>query len=83
MVCADEIPNLKVSERNPIRQAFPGHIEHQEFEYTRYGPVSLLVFLVVHTGRMERAVLGLTTRPTTSRRCGSSGDATVGSRGCS
>jgi hypothetical protein len=58
VVCADEVPNLQVLERNPIRRAAPGHIEHQEFEYTRHGAVNPLVFLVVHTGRMERAILG-------------------------
>jgi hypothetical protein len=58
VVCADEVPNLQVLERNPIRRAIPGHIEQQEFEYTRHGTVNLLLFLVVHTGRMELAVLG-------------------------
>jgi hypothetical protein len=58
VVCTDEIPNLQVLERRPIRRAIPGHIEHQEFEYTRHGTVNLLLFLVVHTGRMEMAVLG-------------------------
>jgi hypothetical protein len=58
VVCADEIPNLQVLERNPIRRAIPGHIEQQEFEYTRHGTVNLLLFLVVHTGQMELAVLG-------------------------
>jgi hypothetical protein len=58
VVCADEMPNLQVLERAPIRRAVPGHIEQQEFEYTRHGTVNLLLFLVVHTGRMELAVLG-------------------------
>jgi hypothetical protein len=58
VVCADEIPNLQVLERAPIRRAIPGHIEQQEFEYTRHGTVNVLLFLVVHTGRMELAVLG-------------------------
>src|SRR5438477_143102 len=58
VVCTDEIPNLQVLERNPIRRAVPGHIEQQEFEYTRHGTVNLLLFLVVHTGQMELAVLG-------------------------
>src|SRR5262245_53796963 len=57
VVCADEIPNLQVLERVPIRRAIPGHVEQQEFEYTRHGTVNLLLFLVVHTGRMELAVL--------------------------
>jgi hypothetical protein len=58
VVCTDEMPNLQVLEREPIRRAIPGHIEQQEFEYTRHGTVNLLLFLVVHTGRMEVAVLG-------------------------
>ena len=58
VVCTDEIPNLQVLERTPIRRAIPGSIEQQEFEYTRHGTVNLLLFLVVHTGRMELAVLG-------------------------
>ena len=57
VVCADEMPNLQVLEREPIRQAIPGSIEQQEFEYTRHGTVNLLLFLVVHTGRMDLAVL--------------------------
>jgi hypothetical protein len=56
VVCVDEIPNLQVLERRPIRRARPGWIEHQEFEYTRHGTVNLLLFLIVHTGRMELAV---------------------------
>ncbi|MFO0844822.1 MAG: hypothetical protein U0797_20895 [Gemmataceae bacterium] len=57
VVCADEIPNLQVLERDPIRRAIPGHIEQQEFEYTRHGTVNLLLFLTVHTGQMRLAVL--------------------------
>jgi hypothetical protein len=53
VVCTDEMPNLQVLERRPIRRAVPGHIEHREFEYLRHGTVNLLLFLVVHTGRME------------------------------
>jgi len=34
----------------------PSLIEHQEFEYTRHGTVNLLLFLIVHSGRMELAV---------------------------
>src|SRR5207245_5336286 len=56
VVCVDEIPNLQILERRPIRRARPGWIEHQEFEYTRHGTVNLLLFLIVHTGRMELAV---------------------------
>jgi len=55
-VAVDEMPNLQVLERRPIRRAIPGFIERQEFEYTRHGTVNLLLFLIVHTGRMEVAV---------------------------
>jgi hypothetical protein len=55
-VAVDEMPNLQVLERHPIRRALPGAIEQQEFEYTRHGTINLLLFLVVHTGRMEVAV---------------------------
>ena len=57
VVCADEIPNLQVLERTPIRRAIPGHVEQREFEYTRQGTVNLLLFLVVHTGRMALEIL--------------------------
>jgi hypothetical protein len=53
VVCVDEMPNLQVLERSPIRRAIPGFIEQQEFEYTRHGTVNLLMFLVVHTGKMR------------------------------
>jgi hypothetical protein len=56
VVCVDEIPNFQVLERHPLRRALPGRVEQQEFEYTRHGTVNLLVFLIVHTGRMELAV---------------------------
>jgi len=56
IVAVDEMPNLQVLERSPIRRAIPGFIEQQEFEYTRHGTVNLLLFLIVHTGRMEIAV---------------------------
>jgi DDE superfamily endonuclease len=52
-VAVDEVPNLQVLERRPLRRAIPGSVEQQEFEYTRHGTVNLLLFLVVHTGRME------------------------------
>jgi hypothetical protein len=55
-VAVDEIPNFQVLERRPLRRAIPGSVEQQEFEYTRHGTVNLLLFLVVHTGRMEVAV---------------------------
>jgi hypothetical protein len=55
-VAVDEVPNFQVLEREPIRQAIPGAIERQEFEYTRHGTVNLLLFLIVHTGRMEVVV---------------------------
>jgi Homeodomain-like domain len=56
-VCVDEIPTFQVLERNSIRRAIPGSIEHQEFDYTRHGTVNMLVFLVVHTGLMELVFL--------------------------
>jgi hypothetical protein len=55
-VAVDEIPNFQVLERQPLRRAIPGSIEQQEFEYTRHGTVNLLLFLIVHTGRMEAVV---------------------------
>lgn len=55
-VAVDEVPNFQVLEREPIRRAMPGLIERQEFEYVRHGTVNLLLFLIVHTGRMEIAV---------------------------
>jgi DDE superfamily endonuclease len=55
-VAVDEMPNLQVLERRPIRRAAPGLVERQEFEYVRHGTVNLLLFLVVHSGRMELAV---------------------------
>jgi hypothetical protein len=58
VVCADEVPDLQVLQRSPLRRAVPGHIEQQEFEYTRHGTVNLLLLLVVHTGQMELTVLG-------------------------
>jgi transposase len=57
VVCADEIPNVQVLERRPIRRAIPGAVEQQEFDYTRHGTVNLLVLLVVHTGVMEAVFL--------------------------
>jgi hypothetical protein len=57
-VAVDEIPNFQILERKPIRRARPGSIEQREFEYTRHGTINLLLFLVIHTGRMELAVLG-------------------------
>jgi hypothetical protein len=56
VVCVDEIPNLQVLERHPLRRAIPGSIEQQEFDYAGHGTVNLLVFLIVHTGKMELAV---------------------------
>lgn len=56
VVAVDEKPNLQVLQRDPIRRAVPGHIEQQEFEYTRHGTVNLLFFLIVPTGRMEVVV---------------------------
>lgn len=56
-VCVDEMPNCQVLERCPIRRAVPGSIEQQAFEYTRHGTVNILVFLIVHTGRMEAVIV--------------------------
>jgi hypothetical protein len=53
VACVDEIPNLQAIERDPIRRAIPGAIEQQKFEYVRHGTVNVLVFLIVHNGRME------------------------------
>jgi len=53
IVCVDEMPNLQAIERVPLRRAIPGSIEQQEFEYTRHGTVNVLMFLIVHSGRME------------------------------
>ena len=57
VVCTDEVPNFQVLEREPIRRSISGSIEQREFDYTRHGTVNLLVFLVVHTGRMRVVVL--------------------------
>ena len=57
VVCVDEMPNLQVLERHPIRRAIPGSIEQQEFEYTRHSTVNILMFLVVHTGQMQAMYL--------------------------
>ncbi len=53
VVCTDELPNFQVLQRQPIRRAVPGSIEQQEYEYKRHGTVNVLVFLVVHSGRMR------------------------------
>lgn len=53
VVCVDEMPNLQVLERHPIRRAVPGFLERQEFEYVRHGTVNVLMFLIVHSGRMQ------------------------------
>jgi hypothetical protein len=76
-VAVDEIPNLQVLERSPIRRAIPGSIEQQEFEYTRHGTVNLLLFLVVHTGRMEIVVEARRPEPHGGRH----GEIVVGVRG--
>lgn len=55
-ICVDESPNHQVLERYPLRRAIPGSIEQQEFEYIRHGTVNLLVFLIVHSGRMELVI---------------------------
>jgi hypothetical protein len=56
VVALDFKPNHQVLQRNPIRRAIPGHIEQQEFEYTRHGTVNLLFFLIGNSGRMEVAI---------------------------
>jgi hypothetical protein len=53
VVCTDELPNFQVLERVPIRRAIPSSIEQREFEYKRHGTVTVLVFLIVHSGQME------------------------------
>lgn len=53
VVCADEMPNLQVLERTPIRPARPGQIEQREFEYVRHGTLNVLMFLHVASGNME------------------------------
>ncbi|OWK39375.1 hypothetical protein [Fimbriiglobus ruber] len=57
VVCTDEVPNLQVLEREPLRRARPDHIEQHEFEYTRHGTVNLLLFLAIHTGQMDLTVV--------------------------
>jgi transposase len=57
VVCTDEMPNLQILERTPVRRALPHSIEQQEFEYTRHGTANLLAFLVVHSGQMELSIL--------------------------
>lgn len=57
VVCVDEMPNLQVLERRPLRRAIPGALEQVEFEYVRHGTVNVLLFLVVHSGRMTAACL--------------------------
>jgi hypothetical protein len=57
VVCADELPNFQVLERVPIRRAVPGSIEQREFEYKRHGTVTVLVFLIIHSGQMEAVCL--------------------------
>ena len=53
VVCADEKPNFQVLERRPTRPSIPGSIAQREYDYTRHGTVNILVFLIVHSGRME------------------------------
>jgi len=57
VVCADEMPNRQVLEREPIRRAIPGSIEQVEHDYTRHGTVNILNFLIVHSGKMESLCL--------------------------
>jgi hypothetical protein len=51
------MPNKQVLERRPIRRAIPCSMERREFEYARHGTVTILTFVVVHTGEMEAACL--------------------------
>jgi hypothetical protein len=67
VVCVDEMPNVQILERTPIRRAIPGAIEQQEFEYVRHGTVNVLVFLIVHTGRMEAVCVEKKMPSTTSK----------------
>lgn len=53
VVCEDELPNFQILQRQPLRRAIPGSIEQREFEYTRHGTINVLVFLMVHSGRMH------------------------------
>jgi transposase len=53
VVCTDELPNFQILERQPIRRAIPGSVEQREFEYKRHGTINVLVFFVVHSGRMK------------------------------
>jgi transposase len=57
VVCADELPNFQVLERYPLRRAIPGSIEQREYEYKRHGTINVLVFLAVHSGRMQAECL--------------------------
>jgi hypothetical protein len=50
------MPTEQGRERCPIRRAIPGSVEQREFEDTRHGPVQILTFLMVHTGRREAAI---------------------------
>jgi hypothetical protein len=56
VVCVDELPNFQILER-PIRRSKPGAIERQEFEYTRHGVATMLLFLIVHTGEMKLSLM--------------------------
>jgi transposase len=53
VVCTDELPNFQILERQPIRRAIPGSMEQREFAYKRHGTINVLVFFVVHSGRMN------------------------------
>lgn len=49
--------NLQAVKCKPIRRAVPGSIKRQEFESVRHGRANLLMFLVVHSGRMQARCL--------------------------
>jgi hypothetical protein len=52
VVCWDEKPTIQALERRPKQLLRPGHIERQEFEYTRHGTVNFAVVLFVQDGSM-------------------------------
>jgi hypothetical protein len=82
VVCADEIPNHQVFERDPIRRSIPGSIEQREFEYTRHGTVNILNILIVHAAGWKRHALRQKTRRITSSSWRDSGDAIITCGGC-
>src|SRR5918996_476596 len=47
------VPQLSACSVRRILREIPSSIEQQEFEYVRHGTVNVLLFLIVHSGRME------------------------------